>query len=157
MSRRSLVLAKEDGAVDYDDIASTPEPTSTEMRLHRAIGKLITWRSDSFVTQQVIYRLLVTLFVINIAVVLFLAALGAMYLRPNGLRDTFYTLKDQFGVAEAIMIQVNTTCIQLKELLYLATVNIPPNLYNVCSCHIMFWAFWVFHRSQTTTTALQRV
>ena len=104
-----------------------------------------------------IYRLLVTLFVINIAVVLFLAALGAMYLRPNGLRDTFYTLKDQFGLAEDIMIQVNTTCIQLKELLYLATVNIPPNLFNVRSSFALHLFFAAFQSRSCTPSSATRL
>ncbi len=51
-------------------------------------------------------KLTICLGIANVIVVLFLCALVYEYMRPNGLRSTFYTLKDEFGFAETTIQSV---------------------------------------------------
>ena len=44
--------------------------------------------------------------ILNALVICFLIALGVEYIRPDGLGDTFYTLKDDFFVAKNTMQSV---------------------------------------------------
>eukprot|EP00042_Codosiga_hollandica_P051775 m.643186 g.643186 ORF g.643186 m.643186 type:complete len:130 (+) comp58349_c1_seq1:115-504(+) len=70
--------------------------------------------------------------VANIIVVVFLCGLIYEYMRADGLKATFYTLKDEFAFAKETIQSMNNTLNQLDALFELACQNIAPNVYEIC-------------------------